>query len=232
MRKTVNFWTHEKEVEFSVPIPSPAKKEVPQWYKSLPRFFEGSKQEINDRGSDNLGVKACIPFYDAMTAGYVIKLHCDIYVSLDQYGKQVIQWKSTSKPLTARPETAANQVPQIDGFTSFMFAWEILYHYILPRGYSAIVTQPMNRYDLPFITTSAIVDGDRGIGPGAVAFALNEKFTGIIKAGTPIIQVIPFKRKSWKTKLIGKQHKRAINFTPYNEEGWYKKHLWKRKSYE
>lgn len=232
MTKVAKFWTANKDIEFNVPIPEPAKNIIPKWYKDLPRLAYGQKYQINDDGSDNLGLKACVPFYDAITAGYIIKLHCDVHVSRNEFNEIIIQWKSLGQPIVARPESVAIQLPRINGFTNFKYAWEILYHYILPKGYSALVTQPLNRFDLPFITTSGIVDADHGMGPGAVPFALREDFVGVIKAGTPIMQVIPFKRKRWTTKFISRQDKRAINFTPHNEDGWYKKRLWKRKSYE
>lgn len=44
-----------------------------------------------------------------------------------------------------------------------------------------------------------IVDTDKYASPVNFPFILNDiKFTGLIPAGTPIAQVIPFKRDSWK----------------------------------
>jgi len=44
-----------------------------------------------------------------------------------------------------------------------------------------------------------IVDTDKYNSPVNFPFILNDiKFTGLIPAGTPIAQVIPFKRDSWK----------------------------------
>ena len=44
-----------------------------------------------------------------------------------------------------------------------------------------------------------IVDTDKYVSPVNFPFILNDiKFTGLIPAGTPIAQVIPFKRDSWK----------------------------------
>lgn len=44
-----------------------------------------------------------------------------------------------------------------------------------------------------------IVDTDKYASPVNFPFILNDiKFTGLIPAGTPIAQVIPFKRDSWR----------------------------------
>jgi hypothetical protein len=48
----------------------------------------------------------------------------------------------------------------------------------LPEGYSAIFTQPFNRFDLPFMSSTGIMDLDTGIGPGAVPFAVKDGFNG------------------------------------------------------
>lgn len=230
--KKVLFWTADSNIEYYVPFPEQAKKNVPKWYKKISRYNSGNKLVIHDNGSDNLGVKACVPFYDAMTAGYVIKLHCDVFVERDENNNAITKWRSDIPPLVGRAEATVRQIPQIAGYSPFSFAWEVLYSFILPKGYSALFIQPMNRFDLPFIVSSGIVDGDNGVGNGALPFAINDNFSGVIPAGTPIVQVMPFKREDWKTKLLEKQPKRAINFVPMNESAWYKKRLWVRKSYE
>jgi hypothetical protein len=57
---------------------------------------------------------------------------------------------------------------------------------------------PIHR-DLPFTILPGIVDTDKYNAPVNFPFILNDmKFTGLIPAGTPIAQVIPFKRENWK----------------------------------
>lgn len=232
MAKKAKFWTFNKDIAYDVSIPIPAKKMVPKWYKDLSRFHTGEKFEIYDNGSDNLGVKSCVPFYEAITSGYLITLHCDLFVETTPDGVVNFKWQHSIKPIVGRSDSVADQIPRLQGFTKINYAWEILYSYLLPKGYSALVTQPLNRYDLPFMTTSGIVDADKGIGTGGVPFALKEGFSGVIKKGTPIIQVIPFKRDDWKTEFSDKQPKGAINWIPTTKTSWYKSEIWKRKKYE
>jgi hypothetical protein len=113
--------------------------------------------------------------------------------------------------------------------------WKFKIALEVPKGYSFLITHPLNRYDLPFTTMSAIVDADFGLHGGQVPFFLKENFEGIIPMGTPIAQIIPFKRDNWiSEKSLGLwkksdlNNKRAYMVT----SGWYKKNHWKKKSFE
>ena len=62
------------------------------------------------------------------------------------------------------------------------------------------------------------------------------KLIDVILAGTPVAQLIPYKRENWKSLkdksvLVESQHSRA----PMKElilEGWYRKNVWKKKTYQ
>jgi len=83
-----------------------------------------------------------------------------------------------------------------------------------PPGYSCLFVQPLHRESV-FTIMPGIVDTDTYNNPVNFPFVLNDtKFQGIIPAGTPIAQVIPFKRDSWRMSLGGeedvKQSKRQL----------------------
>jgi hypothetical protein len=69
---------------------------------------------------------------------------------------------------------------------------------------------------------------------GNLPFFLKEGFEGIIPKGTPIAQIIPFKRESWNLQ----KDAALVNESRLNSRnsdsvifGWYKKTIWKKKSY-
>ena len=73
-----------------------------------------------------------------------------------------------------------------------------------PKGYSVLFTQPMHR-ESPFCIMDGIVDTDSYNAPVNFPFVLNDwNYEGMIPAGTPMAQVIPFKRDSWQMEM-GKQ---------------------------
>jgi hypothetical protein len=82
------------ERESLLPRPIPAAQGVPDWLRTMPaRAFSA----VNLRDEDT--VKRCPPFVDAMTAGFLMPLACDLDVA---DGK--ITW-DTSFPREVRPAT-------------------------------------------------------------------------------------------------------------------------------
>jgi hypothetical protein len=110
------------------------------------------------------------------------------------------------------------------------------WYYETPPGYSVLLTHPMNRFDLPFLVPSGIIESDiMGI-PVFVTFFLKKEFIGTIPRGTPIFQLVPFKRENWENKICVDE--KEINKKDYELEnrrsrlfGYYKKHAWRRKEY-
>jgi hypothetical protein len=105
-----------------------------------------------------------------------------------------------------------------------------------PRGWSILVVQPLNRFDLPWTITSGIMDTDQYSTSGNIPFFIREDFDGIIAEGTPIAQVIPFKRQDWKSEIDDdNQANPPVSFLnnvfnpPFN---FYKRTFWKRKKYQ
>jgi hypothetical protein len=227
MTKQIDFWYADESFKDLLDLPVPAKKEISEWYKQHPKYTFGDRLQFNENGI-NIGIKSCIPFLDSMTSGYIIKLHCDILVEEDGG----IFWKHQIPPATGRPSEAFQHIPNVPGFGKFSQVWEIPFDFKLPKGYSAIITQPFNKFDLNTYTTSAIVDGDYGVPGGQIPFAVKEGFVGVIEAGTPIIQIIPFKRDNWKMNF----NETGSTFKVWNDKrklvGWYKHNIWKKKSFD
>jgi hypothetical protein len=232
-KKKFEVWSESSYISNLCPEPVPAKEVIPKWYKDLSRYSVGNKLSIDGSGGANMGVKACMPFLDSLTSGYIIKLHCDILVEWQDEDNFTMKWTSDIPPLTPRGKAIAESIPTTEGYTPFLQAWEIKYCFKAPKGYSVLITQPFNRLDLPTLATSGIVDADSGIGTGGVPFALKKGFSGIIEAGTPILQMMPFKREDWKKELIDPEQTEGWSARPRNKiTGWYKSELWQRKTYE
>jgi hypothetical protein len=232
--KKFQFWASNldskigaESVKKFIPKLEPARLNVPEWYKKVSRYLDdNNKPKVYEGGGTNAGIKTCVPFLDAITSGYVIKLHTDLIIE-----DGTITWSHNVPPLSPRNHKISDQIPNIPGYSKFTSAWELFYSMKLPEGYSAIFTQPFNRFDLPFMSSTGIMDLDTGIGPGAVPFAVKDGFNGMIPAGTPIVQIIPFKREDWALSYSEEEIK--INWNPRSHiTGWYKKNLWKKKTYE
>lgn len=229
-KKEIILWALDKDASILSDPPESASKSVPEWYKSLKRFLGADKIMARDGGS-NAGLKLCVPFLDATISGYVVKLHCDIAV--ERIGDEVVMnWSSRMSPMSSRSISYAEQLPKVNGYGPFTQAWEMPWGFKVPKGYSVLVTQPMNRFNSPTFVTSGIIDADDLIGPGGVPFAIADGFEGVISKDTPIIQLFPFKREDWTSKIIEAPITPTHNLRARNKlYGWYKENIWKKKNY-
>lgn len=217
------------KVDEALPGIAQIKNKIPQWYKDAYRFQPGKKP------FQNQAIKLCMPFLDALTSGYCVELMQDIVVERKGSDVEVYWPEHQYKIIEKRPSSSNPTVPTPPGCDEEHYVWILQTAIELPRGYSAMFTHPMNRYDLPFITMSGIVDADGVMGTGNLPFFLRSDFEGIIPAGTPIVQIIPFKREDWSLKydpeilIKGEINSRRSKSHLY---GWYKKNLWHKKTFE
>ena len=183
-------------------LPIPAKKITPKWYKEANSYI-GNKKFPEENGSTTATIKRCMPVFDAMTAGYIIPTYIDIYVSqreqIDNEGNlKVMPWYNwgSFNPIQFHPTVQAPTHPGYNGspFAKWMSPWSIK----TPKGYSCLFIPPMHHENKYFSVLPAIVDTDTYTAPVNFPFILNDlSFEGLIPAGTPLVQIIPFKRDEW-----------------------------------
>jgi hypothetical protein len=217
----------------SFPKISPSKTKVPDWFKDSSRFDLGNT--IPKRLPYNFKFKACSVFSDSFFSGYMIPLSVDIAVEQSETGT-IISWNDNESIFVELRDKKNNiEIPTPEGYSDMHFIWKIPHVYKIPKGYSALVCHPLNRFDLPFLTLSGIVDGEISLHGGNVPVFFSKTFEGVIEAGTPIAQIILFKTENWESK----EDQSIIEESEINEKrsrnssyGWYKKNIWKKKIYE
>jgi len=201
-KKIINFYPVKEYYDEIFDKPVSSKDIIPQWYRNQNRYTDGVKVLIPETGTYNTTIKACMPIFDLMTAGYIIKTPADIHVSINEDGSPNFSWAindytciESHGPLQYDSFKIPNEFHQI-GF-KFINPWITQ----TPKGYSSIFMSPILRDDLPFQSLPAIVDTDNHPIPVNFPFFLRKDFQGIITAGTPMIQIIPFKRDSWISEV-------------------------------
>ena len=209
-----------------------AKSFVPDWYKKASRTFDGEISLLKQ----NKTIKYCTPFLDALISGYMLETTCDIEVVRDG-DYSIMNWVHTDQPevIGNRNDSVLSTFERGSEYTLDNFFWGVHMGFKKPPGYSLLITHPLNRNDLPFSTLSGVIDADEGIHGGRMPFFLKKHFEGIIPAGTPYAQVIPFKRDNWKSEK-NEKIKKILLMNSYKSAtrlfGWYKKEIWKKKEYE
>jgi len=169
-------------------LPQPAHKFIPDWYKHTDmRPFEDDPL--------NKSVRACMPFMEALTFGWVVPVPTDISITRSSDGVEVNWSTQQFKAMGSHPKE------QVGG-DAFPYGGEIMkfnlpYTLRTPEGVSTLYMPPLNRVETRFRPFSGVVDTDEYVNETNIpALLLDDDFEGIIEAGTPLAQVIPFERDS------------------------------------
>lgn len=225
--------------------PEPTKNNQPNWWKDATLFWQKSDGTPYEVGIDSesgkvergLGFKACPALMDGFNMGYVLKTPTDIMFIQHNNEPYVLIDKEFKEFCGEREEMYGFYNPH--GYHKKHFHWWPNWGIEVEPGYSLLVINPMNRFDLPFLTLSGIIDSDSYTSSGLTPFFLKEGFSGLVPKGTPFAQVIPIKRESWQSeyiyhddKEIYKRFEDTANRFRKPFGGIYKKEIWSKKIYE
>jgi hypothetical protein len=212
MSKNINFRARSK-TEFEVQLkPYPAVKQLPKWFTDAsPYFNNGSPDDkkiyLRDR-TPNYTFKKCIPLLDGMSSGYIIPLWTDVMVEQNEGFPQLL-WKTKSDVFSLHGLPSREITPPT-GYNLIVFKYHNCWIPQTPKGYSCLIISPLGHNDLVFKAVPAIVDTDKSTLELVFPMWVKEGFEGIVEKGTPMIQIIPFKRDNWKSTF------------DYYEDGEYK----------
>lgn len=229
MLKLIRFFSdpqHQSQGE-----PGPMKNYIPEWYRKAEATW------VDEKGMVNAGLKKCVPYLDSLISGYAITLPFDLYVKQEEDGSLSFKWDgpdSLRSFIMERPEVLGSTMPRPAGHLKNHLVWSGVWGVKTPKNWSLLVTHPLNRFDLPFTTTSALMDSDEFFGSGNIPFFLKEGFTGVIPKGTPIAQLIPVKRAKWKMVKNDKGLQNGAGIQSHlvrGEETSYKRVMWHKKEY-
>jgi hypothetical protein len=228
--KLIRFFSSKEHENLGQPVP--AKLFLPKWYQKSESTFK------DEQGMEHPGLKKCVPFLDAMLSGYMLVTPVDIFVSRNEDQSLKISWNSPevfSDFIAERTKSLGEHMPRPAGHLPNHLAFKGFWGFKLPRGWSALVVHPLNRHDLPFTSTSGIMDADNYSTSGNIPFFIKEDFVGMIPAGTPFAQLIPIKRAAWASikNDSGLQYLQYLQGATVRTPGKsYKKLFWVRKKYQ
>lgn len=238
----IKFYPFNQETVDFAPPPQPAYKHLPDWYKLQPGYA-GDEKNFLSRGMSSSTIKRCMPIYDVISSGYIIYFPCDIFID------------------ATNPEKLFYTLPEgVKGIKSVLFSFhsaEQVSHYpretetyhkeilrILPfwsvgtdKGYSCLFTQPFHREPTPIKLFSAVIDTDNYISDGHLSMYIKKDFKGTIERGTPLAQIIPFKRDSYEMSFASVNDSKNILskqrfFVRSKFSNFYRNHMRQRKDYK
>lgn len=234
MEKKVNHnikFSCEKHFIDVLPKPKPSLSYAPDYFKSL-------APQSNQNPSSGTS-KRCVPFKEALSAGIIIPLWADMFVSAKS-GEISINFPDNFQ----QPESiAAHQYEQLKDYPlknnpygknllKFINPWVIE----TDEGISCMFTSPFNHFETRFKIVDGIVDTDNYYNNINFPFI----WTGgdgdfYIPKGTPLVQVLPFKREKYKMQFeeidIEKRTKTAAILGTCLKDG-YRNNFWHNKKPE
>jgi hypothetical protein len=248
--KEIEFSAHEDYFTLKEDYPTPIKYNIPEWFKKLNHTIQSKT------------IKGCMPFLDTLTSGYLLKVPQDFYVrhNVDNKNEKGEEFKDSfqtfglhdmaqlldAKKINLNSGIDIHSTIQLKGspfieknknlpFYKIINPWKIK----TPKGYSCLFVPPLNNADDRFSIIPGIVDTDTF--PNEINFPIvlnGDKYPILettIKKGTPYVQIIPFKRDSWKMTMLPRKQKEVQNsrlfyglklLNIYKDKYWNKK-LWR-----
>ena len=180
--------------------PKPASDFIPQWWKEMPTHSsEDKKFRLNPYPS--VTAKRCFPLLDSMTAGYIVTLWADLLVSKDKNNNKTVQWNTVEKICEPWEKNQSSNYEITEGYSDTVFKYYHGWKIKTPKEYSCLITHPFGYPNLPIKTLTGIVDTDMLETHANSPFLIKKDFEGIIEKGTPMFQVIPFKRDNWVSSI-------------------------------
>jgi len=207
-------------------LPSPASKHLPDWYKETGMHPNG---EVDGQKS----VRACMPFMEAMTFGWIIPAPVDVTIDTIEGN---VNWKGDSFKAVGkheRSQVGGNLFPHDNEIIKF----NLPYMLRTPEGVSTLFMPPLNRIETRFQAFSGVVETDVYLDAINIpVLLLQEEMQEVIEEGTPLAQVVPFKRdsvvKESETRLESANEtelRENVTRNTLSNNAFYKNEVWEPK---
>lgn len=239
MSKEIVFTKIIKEVSDEY-FPKPSSYFLPKWYKDTSSYITNINKNVptvphQKNNIFDLTIKKCIPVFDALSIGYIIPTFADLLVKKDLNGNTVFFISGDGPQIEFHPIHQAPYHPSMNHmpYPKWINPWSIK----TPPGYSCMFINPVHSGNKYFSILEGVVDTDKYISTVNFPFVLNDpNFEGVIPAGTPMAQIIPFKRDNWISKngnekdfLMSKENSKYLLSKLSNR---YKSLFWQKKNYK
>lgn len=205
--------------------PVAAKTVIPEWFRKLPAV---DKQHVHAK-NNGLTIKRCMPFLDAMTTGWIIPLAATVRLEVRDNGCTVDAGWEIDRVMVSNHGNfqVAGNPKEGRPPCKFHNYWTIK----TPPGWSCLFVQPLNRPSNVVEIISGVVDTDTYHSLiNFPFFATADDGVYTLERGTPLVQVIPFRRDTAQIEGVvrveredeAKTREQILRNTQASE-AWYRK---------
>jgi|TARA_B100000212_G_scaffold3576_2_gene2652 hypothetical protein len=194
--------------------PQPSRLEYPKWFKDMPILTDGQKKY--DRGGT---VKRCPSFIEWFGQGYLLKMWADVVLNNSDEGWG---WRTPDSEHSwdRHPkEQFEDYLPhdRVNVVYKCRSPWKVL----TPPGWSCYELPLLFDYNRDWEVMAGINGTDTFFEWNTTICLFGDKKEIFIPRGTPISQIVPFKRKKLKPENkyygdIDKATKARIKLSQYN----------------
>jgi hypothetical protein len=200
-----------------IPRPYPASRHTPEWFKTMPA-------ELNDFPT----LKRCGPFVEAMTAGYIIPAPGNARFTKNDDDLIRVECDTHNYVGLHHPDEYAGS--SFEGKTILKFAnpWII----VTDPDVVCFISAPINHFDLPLLPIAGIVETGyfyRQVALPVISL-LERGIVYELRRGAPMMQVIPFRRDEWTSRvgdadgILLRNQRERLEANPH----YYKDELWQK----
>ena len=104
-----------------------------------------------------------------------------------------------------------------------------------PPGFSTLYVQPLNHFEAQLMPLAGVVETDTYYRPVAIPtmVLLQPDTRATIRAGTPLVQLVPFERRAWRSASAAWDHQKMVDVEASLQSNphLYKEQYWKKKSF-
>jgi uncharacterized protein DUF6065 len=214
------------EDEGVIAEPVPAKSVLPAWFRHLPGIDKSQLSATNN----GLTVKRCLPFVDALSAGWIVPLAATVQLEISDEGQTVTAGWEFDRELVSNHGSFqfAGSPYEPRPPMKFHNYWTIR----TPSGWSCLFLPPLNRPNGVVEVLSGLVDTDTYRSPVNFPFvAVAPDGVHTLEQGTPLVQVIPVRRSdvALEASIRVESEREAgererIRRSTHAADGWYRRH--------
>lgn len=189
-------------------LPQPANKYIPEWFKNMPVELKGFNH--NFKKLPNLRtVKSCPSFTDVFKNGYVIPCPFDVWLHIKENGD--VDWRTPDDNFKIEIHPNDQFINHAKTNVRKVFKISNPFRIVTPKGWSVMQLPMFYHFNPDFYVPYGIIDTDRHHEINQQIFYTSKEDEILIKKGTPLNYLIPFKRSN-KLKI------QVVNYAKLHEK--------------
>lgn len=198
-RPVIEFVTDNERIrEFFPPVP--AARLVPDWFRQA-KLTHGEPKTVRRRG--DLTIKGCPGVHDYLSLGYIIPMWADHIISAVDGGFSYDVDYPPQHSITSFPPVQWDAVPRREQEHANVLKLALPWELRTPKGWSILLMEPWYHREDRWTVMPGVVDSDiLGTLNLVALWHLPVGEQTLIKAGTPLVHVIPFRRDRLDLSVI------------------------------